>query len=266
MKSAQSEKYLTFWAEFGRVLKEGTMQEPDHRKAILDLSLFRSTTQSDLTTLAEYIGRMKEGQNDIYFITGEDHAVLAASPHLEAFTARGYEVLLLVDPVDELWTSSAQEVDGKKLVPVTRGGVEFGTEEEKKQAEEKKREGMAEHGAVLMALQQSLGEQVKEVRLSDRLTSSAACLTTDEGELSPQLERLMKAMGQDAPPVRRVMEINPSHPVLDRLQAIYNQDTSSPQIQEYAELLYGQALLAEGGQLPDPARFSRLVADLMVRA
>ena len=266
MKTSAPEKYRTFWAEFGRVLKEGTMQEPEQRKAILDISYFRSTASSDLTTIADYIGRMKEGQSDIYYITGEDASVLASSPHLEAFVARGYEVLLLTDPIDELWTTSQPDIDGRKLSSVTRSGVDLGSEEEKKEAEEKKRESMAQHGAVLMAIKEALGDKVKEVRLSDRLTSSAACLTTDQGELSPQLERLMRAMGQDAPETKRVMELNPSHAVLRKLQEIYDRDSASPLLDEYAELLYGQALLAEGGQLHDPARFSRLVADLMVKA
>jgi molecular chaperone HtpG len=267
MRTAEPESYRTFWKEFGAVVKEGIFQDHENREAILDISLFSSTHSGDeLTSLKEYIARMKEGQENIYYITGDDRMVLENSPHLEAFRQKGYEVLLLADPVDGIWTTTDAEFDGRAFRSAARGMVELGTEEEKREAEEKRSEGQREFGAVLMAIQENLNDRIKEVRLSSRLTSSAVCLVADEHDLSPQMERLMRAMGQEVPHAKPIMELNPDHPLLARMQALYQKDALSRILADYAELLYGQAALAEGMQVPDPARFSRLVADLMVKA
>lgn len=261
------EKYAAFWGEFGRVLKEGLFQDRDNRDALLDLVLFASTNDPvQPTSLAAYVERMKPEQQDIYYMTGESRTRIEHSPHLEAFQEKGYEVLILSEPVDEVWTQSVFEFRGKKLVSAAKGAVDLGNEDEKKQAEETRKEKEQEFGVLLGCLKDKLEAYVKEVRLSNRLTASAACLVTDEHDLSPQLEQMMKAMGQEMPVVKRILEINPKHPILERLHGIHAQGPDDPALTDYAQLLYGQAVLAEGGQLPDPAGFSKLVAELMVKA
>ncbi len=265
MKAGEDDRYVRFWTEFGRVLKEGILQDHDNRQTLLDLMLVHSTASDELTTLSDYVGRMQQGQEHIYYITGEDRAVMASSPHLEAFRARGIEVLLLSDPVDAVWTSSVDAFEEHQLRSVARGAVDIGTEEEKKEFEEKRRDRLTTYGPILAALQERLADHVKEVRLTDRLRESASCLVADEGAMTPQMEQLMRAMGQDVPQSRRIMELNPDHPVLARLHEAYEADHATPLLDTYAELLFGQALLAEGSPLPDPARFSRLVGELMVK-
>jgi len=266
MKEGDRETYRTFWGEFGAVLKEGIFQDPENATRILDLLLFRSTASSEPTSLREYIGRMPEGQKDIYFISGEDPVVVENSPHIEAFREKGYEVLLLTDPVDEIWTESTSEFEGKKLQSITRGEIDLGTQEEKAKAEEERKEQIREFGALLSTIRSRLDEKIKEVRLSSRLRSSAVCLVADEQGVTPHLEKIMRAMGQEPPKTKRIMELNPEHPLLAKMQGILSNDPNDPRLGDYIDLLYGQALLAEGSQLPDPGRFSRLVADLMVQA
>lgn len=266
MKRNEPEKFRSFWGEFGGLIKEGIYQDFDNRAQLLELVLASSTAVDGLTSLDEYVARMKEGQNEIYFLNGESAATLRSSPLLEAFAAKGYEVLLLSEPVDSVWTEQAGEYQGKRLRSVAKGGIDLGTEEEKRQSEERKMEAMQQHGALLTLVKEKLDAYVKEVRLSDRLTTSATCLVGDQNDMSPQLERLLRGMGQEVGKTKRIMEINPSHPVLAKMQEIYNADNADPRLGEYAQLLYGQAVLAEGGELPDPAAFGRLVADLMVKA
>ena len=266
LRQRDREKYLTFWREFGAVLKEGTFQDYENREQLLDLALFHSTATGELTSLNDYAGRMKEGQKEIYYITGESRDVLEQSPHLEAFAAKGYEVLILTDPVDEIWTSGDLKYQEKPLKSAARTAAELGSEEERKEAESKRQEGLRQYGAVLMALQEQLEDRVKEVRLSNRLTTSAVCLVADEHSVSPQLEKIMRAMGQEVPKSQRILELNPEHPLLAKLHETFERERNSAALGDYADLLYGQALLAEGSVPSDPARFSRLVADLMVKA
>jgi molecular chaperone HtpG len=264
---SDAEKYGTFWREFGRVLKEGLFQDRENRDALLELILLPSTNDAaNLTGLKGYVDRMKPEQEAIYYLTGESRAHAEQSPHLEAFKAKGYEVLILTDPVDEVWTQSITEFQGKKLLSAGKGAIELGTEEEKKQAEEERKEKQKEFGTLLEYLKDKLSDNVKEVRLSNRLTESAVCLVSDEHDMTPQLEQMMKAMGQEVPSVKRILELNPKHPILEKLHAIHEQDKNDPALEEYAQLLYGQAILAEGGELPRPAQFSKLVAELMMKA
>ena len=260
------EKYAAFWAEFGRVLKEGLFQDAENRGALLDLARLRSTAGDAETSLADYVSRMKPGQTEIYYLTGENPETLRRSPHLEGFAAKGWEVLLLSDPVDEVWTGAVEKYGDFALVSAARGTAAAGSEEERKQEEEARGEREKEDAPLLTRMREALGDRVKDVRLSSRLTESAACLVSDEGDLSPQLERILKAMGQEAPAVRRILELNPDHPVMAALRRRHAADRDAPVVAEYAELLLGQALLAEGGQLPDPAAFARRVAELMARA
>ncbi len=267
LRGKDEEKYLAFWAEFGRVVKEGLFQDPDNRESLLDLALFQSTAEGEsLTSLREYVDRMKPEQEAVYYMTGESRARIEASPHLEAFKEKGYEVLLLSEPVDEVWTQSVFEYDGKKLQSIGKGAVELGSEEEKKQAGEARKEKEESYASLLECLKGKLDEHVKEVRLSSRLTTSPACLVSDAQDMTPQMEQMMKSMGQEMPSVKRILEINPGHAILEGLRSIYDADNEASELGDYAQLLYGQAVLAEGGTPPDPAAFSRVVADLMVKS
>ena len=208
---------------------------------------------------------MKEGQDAIYYLTGPSLDVVQKSPLLEAFRAQGYEVLFFTDSVDEVWLEHAPQYQDHGWKSVSKGTLDLGSDEEQKATEEALREQAAEHESLLAALQQSLDDHVKEIRLSSRLTSSASCLVGDVQDLSPQIAEMLRRAGQEVPPNKRILELNPSHPILTKLQERFDADKSDPVVGEYANLLYGQAVLAEGGQLEDPADFAKRVAELMVR-
>lgn len=268
LQADSPERYLKFWNTFGRVLKEGTTDHESKDK-LKPLLMFQSSHHAtEPTSLAAYVERMKPGQEAIYYITGESRAAVEKSPHLEAFRAKGYEVLYLVDPVDEILVGHITSFQDHKLQSVGKGTIELGTEEER-QAQEKAREEKTQaHKDLLGALQAKLDEHIKEVRLSSRLTTSAACLVGEESDLSPGLERLIAQAQADAerPKQKRILELNPDHPLLGKLQVIYQENQEDPRLESYAKLLHGQALIAEGSPLPDPVAFSQLVAELMVRA
>jgi molecular chaperone HtpG len=266
MKEQRPEKYRTFWTEFGAVLKEGLVAFEEGPDKLLELVLAPSTDGPTPTSLGDYVRRMKEGQPAIYYVTAPARETAERSPHLEAFRARGYEVLFFLDPIDELWLRLPREVEGKKLVSVAEGAVELGTEEEKKQAETAREETSERFKDLLLALRAALQDDVRDVRLSGRLTSSPACLVGDTGDLSPHLEEMLRRSGQQVPKVKRVLELNPAHPLVTRLQAFHAAHPGDERLKRYAELLHGQAVLAEGGTLPDPAGFSRRLAELLVEA
>ena len=267
MKEKTEEKYLGFWKEFGRVMKEGLFRDQENQEKLLELALFASTNSPDkLTTLQGYVERMKEGQNEIYYMTGKTREAIENSPHLEAFRDKGYEVLLLTEPVDEIWVNHVFEYQKKGLKSVGKGTVELGTDEEKTEARKKLEENEKSYRSLLDFLKDKLDEYVKEVRLSTRLTSSPVCLVGEQSDMSPQIEEMLRNMGQDIPKVKRILEINPSHPVLVHLQKRFEADKNDPLLADYAELLYGQALLAESSLPPDPGKFSKTFADLMARA
>jgi molecular chaperone HtpG len=260
MMTAAPEKYATFWREFGRAVKEGLLSDSDNQKAILDVATFATTLGSEPTTLAAYVERMKAGQDAIYFMTGESRAQVENSPHMEAFRAQGYEVLLLTDPVDEIWVEAVPDYDGKKLQSIARGAVDLPASGDDQPAEDE--DGFR---PLLSFLSETLAEQVKEVRLSHRLTTSPACLVSDADDITPTLEKMYRAMGQQIPHVKRILELNPSHPLVTGLRAAHEQRADDAALPETAELLYGTALLAEGGDLDDPARFAKLLADRLAR-
>ena len=259
MMTAAPEKYATFWREFGRAVKEGLLGDQDNQKAILDIATFGTTHGSEPTTLAAYVERMKEGQDAIYFMTGESRAQVENSPHMEAFQAQGYEVLLLTDPVDEIWVEAVPEYDGRKLQSIARGTVDLPARED----DDKPDDG--DFAPLLTFLRETLAEQVKEVRISHRLTTSPACLVSDADDITPTLEKMYRAMGQEMPHVKRILELNPSHPLVTGLRTAHDQRADDPALPETAELLYGTALLAEGGDLDNPARFAKLLADRLAR-
>lgn len=252
-------RYGTFWTEFGRALKEGLLDDADNRDTLLDLLLLPSTASSELTTLRDYVSRMKEDQKDIYFMTGESRAMVEHSPHMEAFLAKGYEVLILTDPVDEVWVERINEFDGKPLQSIAKGQVDLG-------ATDAPAEQREEFAPLLTWLGETLKEDVKEVRLSSRLTTSAACIVGDEHDITPTLEKMYRAMGQEMPRTKRILELNPAHPLVTGLRTAQAAAPEDAGLVETAELLYGIALLAEGGELADPARFTRLVADRLAGA
>jgi molecular chaperone HtpG len=271
IKTEDRTRYAKFWDTFGKVLKEGLAMDPDNADKLKDLLWFQSSADATApTSLKEYVGRIKEetGQDAIYYATGESRAVLEKSPHLEAFLAKGYEVLFLTDPVDELLVDHLTEYEGKKLQSVGKGEVELGTETEKLAAEEARKAKQNENATLLSRIQAVLDEDVKEVRVSSRLTTSAACLVGDEEDMSPRLERLLKATQgvSEMPRQKRILEVNADHAILARMRSRFEADADDPVLTDFARLLHGQALLAEGSPLPDPAGFAQLVTALMVRA
>jgi molecular chaperone HtpG len=262
MKTGNVDHYKTFWKEFGRAVKEGLLNDSENRETILEIASFASTHDEELlTTLREYIERMKEGQQDIYYMTGESRLIIENSPHMEAFRAKGFEVLLLTDPVDEMWVDSVREFEGKRFQSIAKGQVDLDTEEEKKTAESERDQQNEEFAALLSWLTTTLQADVKEVRLSSRLTTSPACIVGDSHDVTPTLEKMYRAMGQGMPPIKRILELNPRHPLVAGLQKAHAQGADNAGLAETAELLYGMALLAEGGELSDPSRFIRLLAD-----
>ncbi len=263
LQTDDAERYRTFWKEFGPVVKEGLLDDVDNQEAILDIVSVASTRDPEqTTTLREYVERMKDGQDDIYYMTGESRLMVEKSPHMEAFQARGYEVLILTDPVDEVWVERVAQFDGKPLRSIAKGQVDLGTADEKESAEPEREQQQKDFAELLSWLAKTLQEQVKEVRLSSRLTTSPACLVGDTYDITPTLEKMYRAMGQNVPHPKRILELNPTHPLVSGLRKAHEQqDADSDVLGETAELLYGMALLAEGGELPDPSRFTRILAD-----
>jgi molecular chaperone HtpG len=261
MAENQPEKYAGFWNAFGKVMKEGPGEDFANREKIAGLLRFASThadTDAQIVSLKDYIGRMKEGQKEIYYITADSFAAAQHSPHLEIFRKKGIEVLLLSDRVDEWLTGNLNEFDGKPLKSVAKGGLDLGEleDEAEKTAQKEAEETMK---PLVERIKTTLGERVKDVRVTHRLTDSPACLVTGEGDMSANLERLLKAAGQAAPTVKPTLEINPSHALVTRLNAESDED----RFKDWANLLFEQALLAEGGQLDDPASFVRRLNGLL---
>ncbi len=258
----QKEKYATFWTEFGQVMKEGLADDATHRDRIAALLRFASTHESaagQTVSLRDYVGRMKDGQDKIYYVTADSLEAASASPHLEIFRRKGIEVLLLVDRVDEWMLSFLHEFDGKPLASVAKGGLELGAlADEAEKAEQAQTSG--EFQDLVERIKTALGEQVKDVRITFRLTDSAACLVSDEHDPSAHLQRLLKAAGQKVPQARPILELNPRHPLVVRLKGL------GADLADWPQLLLDQAVLAEGGQLDDPAAFVRRVNRLLLDA
>lgn len=256
------EKYILFWNELGAVLKEGLVQEPEQKDAILKASLFTSTTAEGPTTLTEYIERMPESQEAIYYLAGEEGAVVMNSPHLEAFREKGYEVLLLDDRVDAIWAPMIADFEGKPMKSVTAADADIRTEEEKKEAEKSRKKATQELGPMLAKITEILGDYISEVRLSNRLRDSPAVVVTPEGAMNAAMERVMRSMGQEVPPTKRLLELNPEHPVVRKMSDAFGSDPESADLVRLARLVHGGALLAEGELPPDPTEYGRLVAEV----
>ena len=256
----QKEKYAGFWKEFGRVLKEGVGEDHANKEKIAGLLRLASThadTPDETVSLADYISRMKEGQDKIYYVTAESFNAAKNSPHLEIFRKKGIEVLLLSDRVDEWVIGNLSEFSGKPLQSVAKGGLDLGALEDQAEKEEQQKES-DEFKALTDKIQASLGERVKEVRITHRLTESPACLVADEHDVGGNLARILKAAGQKAPESKPILEINPRHPVVLRLRG------EDKRFDDWAAVLFDQALLAEGGALDDPAGFVRRINQLML--
>jgi molecular chaperone HtpG len=255
MQKNEAQKYAEFWKQFGRVLKEGPSFDFDNKDRLVSLCLFESSADPEkLTTLKEYIARMKSDQTSIYYITGPSRRAVENSPHLEAFKEKAYEVLYMVDPVDEMLVQWLPEVDGKKLKSIAKGSADLG---EQPALDEKRRE----FAKLTEALQKKLEDRVKEVRLSTRLTSSPACLVVSEHDVSPNLEKLLNQAKGERTKQKRIMELNPDHEIIAKMRDRAGDAT----VDDAAEVLYGYALLAEGSELEDPLKFNQAVIRVLAK-
>ncbi len=251
--------YKSFWESFGPVLKEGLHFDPEEKTRIAALLRYPTSAQSEPCSLKDYVSRMKEGQTDIYYAVGPTQALLSASPQLESIRRQGLEILFLIDPVDPFAISNLQEFEGKKLVDVMAAEFQLPSDEKGPSHEEEAKASEP----LLKKIQEVLGNRVSEVRVSRRLSDSPACLVVPSGGLPPYLERMLKARQMDIPEAKRILEINPEHSLIGQLRNIHLVEPLSGKLVDWIELLYDQALLAEGSPLDDPARFARRMTQLM---
>lgn len=258
MKTKEYDAYVGFFKELGAFLKEGIVQDRANREALADLLLFESTSTEPgkYTTLAKYVLTMPADQKEIYFLTGENREVAEHAPHLESFKAKGQEVLLLIDPIDEWLAQSLTEYKGKRLKAVDKGELDGAIAEETKQR----------FRPLLDLLKEKLSD-IQEARLSNRLQESAACLVTDEWAMGPHMERLLQRLGRgdEVPATKRILEVNPQHPTVEAIRQLLERNASDERLARYCRILYDQAVLAEGSRLKDPATFTRWVNELLVK-
>ena len=264
------EEFSKFWANFGAVLKEGLYEDHENRDKILEIVRFNSTASDKLISLAEYVDRMKKDQTEIYYISGEGLDLVKASPQLEGFKARGIEVLLMTDPVDEFWLPMVGQFDEKPFTSATSGSVDLSkikNVKDKKENDDKNEAKKADDASVaklILALKESLGETVKDVCSSDRLTDSAVCLVAGEGDMDLHLERMLKMQGQmEVPTAARVLEINPAHPLIIKMSEVVNKPAKKTALNDMALLLFDQARIIEGEPVSDPAAFSQRLNSIL---
>jgi molecular chaperone HtpG len=256
LSESDPEKYKKFWRTFGKVLKEGVSVDWKNKDAILELSRFESmnTPEGDYTSLKAYVAAMPESQSEIYYVTGMHRRAVEASPHIEAFKKKGYDVLFLTDPIDEWVVQSTPEYEKKKLKSVVHGDVDLGDEAPKEGAP-----------SALEAIKKALGGRVKDVRFSKRLTDSASCLVSEEGAPGANMERIMRMLDERATEQKRILEVNPAHPVVESIATLAEKEPGSARLTSFCEMLYEQALLAEG-VVEDPTRLVRKIQDLLAQA
>ena len=259
----EPESYITFWENFGAVVKEGLYEDFAHRDALLKLARFRSTKDDGWVSLQQYVDRMAENQTAIYTIAGDDLDTLKRSPQLEGFRAKGVEVLLLTDPVDEFWTTTIPEFDGKAFKSATRAGADLSQIKAADGADEQDQPPEGAIGSLIAAVKLALGEHVKDVRVSDRLTDSACCLVADENDMDLHLERLMRQHGQAVARAPRILELNPRHSMIQRLTQAAASPDGADRVEDYAWLLLDQARIVEGEAVPDPVAFANRLAKVM---
>ena len=261
IKKDDYEKYLKFYRQFGNILKEGLYYDFAKKETIADLLLFASTKagKEEFRTFQAYVDEMKEGQEHIYYMPATSWEEAVKSPYMEAFRAKEYEVLIMLDEVDDLVINGLSYKE-KQLRSIIAGDVDLEKTEKAEKEESRKR-----FENLLGLIKEQLKDQVKDVRLSGRLKDSACLLVADEGDLNPQMEKILKAMGQDVPDNKKILEINPDHPLFAAMNDLFEKEKKSPVLEEYVGLLYDQALLLEGGRPKDPAAFARAMAKLMVQ-
>ena len=264
MKEKNSEKYLKFWGAFGAVLKEGIHIDFENKERLEELMLFDSTSTEEgkKTSLAEYVTRMPDSQKEIYYINAETYTAAKNAPQLEAFAAKGYEVLFCTDPVDEWIMGEMPEYKEKTFRCITKGNVNLDTEEEKAAKEEERKKDEEENKGLLEAVKKALGDRVKDVCLSQRLTESACCLVGDEYAMGVQMERVMKSINPDTPASKRILELNPKHQLVCTMRALQEKGAED-KVAEYAKLLYDEALLTAQMPLEDPLAFTRRISELL---
>ena len=265
MKDKQADRYDTFWVNFGKVLKEGLHSDFENRTRLQELLLFEtsSTEPGKRSSLSDYVKRMPESQKEIYYLTAEDRKAAQNSPQLEIFKSKGCEVLFMTDPIDEWIVNDIGTFQEKKLTCITKGDVDLDSEEEKKAKEEIRKAAAEENKDLLARLSELLSEKVKEVRFSKRLTESACCLVSDEWSMGVQMEKILKAMQQEVPTSKRILELNPGHPLVAGMRKLHAKDSKHPKLEEYAQLLYDQALLMAQMPIEDPLAFAKRVSNLM---
>lgn len=266
MKENETEKYITFWKEFGATLKEGIHLDFENQEKIRDLMIFKTnkTNDDEWISLADYVTRMPESQQDIYYVSGESVESIENSPHLEAFNAKNLEVLYMTDPIDDWVLQSITQYNDKKMKSIEKGDINLDTEAEKEEKEKQFSESSKTYEELLTAIKNCLGDSVKEVRLSKRLTDSACCLVGNENDMGTQMEKILRAMKQEVGTTpKRILELNPNHPALVKLQSIFAGDHDDPRIAEYAALFFDQALLTAGLPIKDPLLFTKRISSLM---
>jgi molecular chaperone HtpG len=260
LRGKEPEEYLKLWKNFGRVLKEGVTVDFDNRDKLLSLFLFESSADPEkLTSLEEYISRMKEGQPAIYFMTGPSRRAIDHSPHLEAFQAKGYEVLFLTDPVDEMLVQWVSDYKEKKLKSVAKGATDLGDDRDLSQK-------LKEYSSLMDALQSKLDANVRQVRLSGRLRSSPVCLVVADEDMSPNLEALLGKARGELTRQKRILEINPDHELVGKMRAVHSANSEDPALEDFANILYGYALLAEGSEIPEPGKFNEALLRVLGKA
>jgi molecular chaperone HtpG len=252
------EKYAKFYEEFGAVIKEGVYTDHARKEKLASLARYKTTKSEDKwVSLDAYIKNMPEGQEEIYYITGDNLAALLNSPHLERLKAKNYEVLLMTDPVDEWVVQGLTEYEGKKLKSAEKGDLKL-DEEEKKDSES--------YNALFGFIKGKLEEKVKEVKPSARLKDSVACLSGEDYDMSAYMEKLLKSSGQEVPKTKRILELNTDHPLMGKINTLFESDRDNPALNEYSQLLYDLAVVGEGGKVENPGEFSRMVGELMSKA
>lgn len=262
----EPENFLTFWQEFGPVMKEGLHTDYENKQQLLEIIRFQSSngaTKNDFTTLRQYVDRMRTDQKDIYYISGETREIVEKSPHLEVFRAKGIEVLYLVDPIDEWVVGDIFNFDGKQLKSVMQGDLDLG--ELDKEEKDAKKKSESKFKKLSERVKNILADKIKEVHITTRLKDSPACLVNEANAMGAHMEKLMKAMGQAAPESKRILEINPEHPILVNMNARYTADPKDEALEDWVHLLYEQALIAEGQMVPDPMAYSRRVNNLLAK-
>ncbi len=267
MQEKEPEKYAKFFLEFGKILKEGIHMDHDNKEKLKGLVMYETMNNEagKLVGLQEYVDAMPPEQKEIYYITGENRQAVENSSALELFRSQGFDVLFMIDPIDEWIMPSMGQFLKFQFKSATKGDIEL-DEKSKKSSEKVISKAAKEHKNVLEVLQKELDANIKEVRFTNRLTDSACCLVGEENAMSAHMERMFKAMNQEVPVNKRILELNPKHSLIASMQQLFDADKANPELKKYAHLLYDQALLTEGSPIPDPLSFAKNIADLMVKA